>query len=75
MSADVKDMLHCFTDVELLNELIKRNGLHQGPTKTTYAGTIREAVIGIGNDHTADIRLHVEDYEALQEIAQQDSMK
>lgn len=53
------------TDEQLLREIIRRNPVTRGPTKSLHAKTIREVIIGIGNDHIATILLHQDDVEAL----------
>lgn len=55
------------SDEQLLRELIRRNPVSQGPSKSVHAGTIREANICIGNDNMATILLHQDDVEALEE--------
>lgn len=59
--------IDALTDEQLLRELIRRNPVLQGPSKSVHAGTIREANIGIGNDNMATILLHQDDVEALEE--------
>ena len=56
-----------FTDLELLAELVRRNGdrLTSSPVKRTYATPHFDLCIGIGPDHTADITL---DSDALEEL-------
>jgi len=53
------------SDEDLLREIIRRNPVGQGPTKSEYDRTIRETTIGIGNDHMATIRLHKDDVAEL----------
>jgi hypothetical protein len=44
------------TDLELLQELISRNGHDKGPFKTVHiGGRNRETLVAIGKDHTAHI--------------------
>ena len=45
-----------FTDVQLLAELVKRNGAYEAPTKISLAkGEWQECLVGIGKDNTASI--------------------
>jgi|GEM_PF-6967947 len=53
------------SDEDLLREIIRRNPVNQGPSKSEYNGTIRETTIGIGSDHMATIRLHEDDVAEL----------
>ncbi len=60
--------LETATDMELLSELLSRNNIEQGTVSSTYSSSVRDCVIGIGNDNTATIRLHTDDIEALNEL-------
>lgn len=53
---------------QLLFELLQRNGTQIGPVQSTFVGSWLASTIGIGNDHTADIRLPEEDLEELHKI-------
>ena len=45
-----------FTDVQLLTELIRRNGSCEAPTKISLTkGDWKECLVGIGKDNTASI--------------------
>lgn len=44
-----------FTDIELLNELIKRNGKSAAPSKIQLAGPWFSTIVGIGKDNVAEI--------------------
>lgn len=57
------------TQEELLAELIERSGgLNQAPETIRYCSTMREALVGIGDDETASVFLDQESYEALVDI-------
>ena len=45
-----------FTDVQLLAELVKRNGAYEAPAKISLTkGEWQECLVGIGKDNTASI--------------------
>jgi len=48
-------MLEQFTDIELLRELIKRNGRTEAPTKVKRGEPFMSALIALGKDNTAEI--------------------
>ena len=50
--------LQGYTEIELLNELIKRNDTTRTPTVTSWGEGMREALVAVGNDETASIFLH-----------------
>jgi hypothetical protein len=48
--------LSSFTDVQLLAEIVRRNGAYEAPTKVSLTkGEWQECVVGIGKDNTASI--------------------
>jgi len=54
---------------ELLKALIEcSGGVEQGPVKVTYANTVRECLVGIGDDETASVFIHTEGLEELDKI-------
>ncbi len=60
-SLAVKDV----TEEELLNELISRHLLQQGPIKKQFHTPHHEVIIGIGNDDVAYLQLDVESFQVL----------
>lgn len=50
---------------ELLFELIQRISMEPAPWKKQLAKDWKEAVVGIGSDHTASVFISAEDKEAL----------
>jgi len=64
----IEKKLKCASSEELLLELIRRNGTHSGPRKSSYIGDWRETLVGIGPDNTASIRLDADDLKTLQTI-------
>ena len=46
------------TDIELLAELVSRNGHAEAPTKTVRIRKFREVLVGIGTRETAHIVFH-----------------
>ena len=44
-----------YTDVELLNELVKRNGKSAAPRNIQLAGTWFSTIVGIDKDNVAEI--------------------
>lgn len=53
----------------LLLDLIELVGVQDGPNVTTYIEPVLECIVGIGNDHTASIRIHQDDLDVLKEVA------
>ncbi len=57
------------SEEELLHALIaKSGGLSQGPNKTVYYQPVMEAIICIGNDHSATITLCDDEATVLNEM-------
>ena len=54
----IRKKLSCYTDLVLLNELIKRNPTMKSPIKTSWGEGMLEASVAVGNDETAFIFLH-----------------
>jgi hypothetical protein len=54
------------TDVQLVAELIRRNGLSPGPNKVQFHSSVKVCAIAIGNDRTASLCVSEEDIPALQ---------
>lgn len=54
----------------LLREVIKDEPLERAPTKSSYAGDWVEFIIEIDADHTAQIRMPLEDYYVLMELGE-----
>jgi len=52
--------------MRLLKELIGRNSLQPGSTRTTYKGKLFEGVISIDEDHIAYLRIDEEALAALE---------
>ena len=71
LSSKIEYILHrqkelsTFPDRMLLLELIRRNGADEGPKKSTYYGMWVETLVAVDDDHTATIRMPLEDFEAL----------
>jgi len=64
--------LQDFTDEQLLFELVTRNALTKGPTKTEYYGDDwLDCVIGVGSNNVANIRLTQDDFDALAVLAKE----
>ena len=53
------------TDLELLQELISRNGHEQAPTKVSRGRDFRESLVAIGKDETAYITFNRDALSAL----------
>lgn len=53
----------------LLFELLQREGTHDCPKQTLYNGEWTECLVGIGVDHTSEIRIPLESKEILAKIA------
>lgn len=51
------DDLNDYSDIELLKELIKRNGFQPAPTRTQRHGEWHSTIVGIGKDEIAEICL------------------
>ena len=47
-----------YTDIELLNELVKRSDVLESPQVTSWGEGMLEALVAVGNDETASIFLH-----------------
>lgn len=58
--------LEQYTDLELLAELVRRNGRSQAPVKTIRSADHSETIIGIGKDHVANIIMENEAAEILE---------
>lgn len=46
-----------FPDIQLLKELIRRNGFSDAPTKVTRQGEWSSVLLAVGKDETAEIIL------------------
>ena len=57
------NILHHFTNEDLLRELIRRNGIVEAPRSRTMHEC--EVLLGINKDHHCYITFHKEDVEAL----------
>jgi len=58
-------MLSKYSDIELLKELVTRNGKSEAPVKTKRYGPHFETLVAVGNDHTAKITMDDEAMEVM----------
>lgn len=49
--------LSAYTDIQLLTELVRRNGYGKAPINTSRFSPHSETLIAIGKDHTANISM------------------
>ena len=57
--------LHQYSNLDLLRELIRRNGHTPAPISTVRSIPFRETLIAVGKDHTADITMCSETMDIL----------
>jgi hypothetical protein len=53
------------SDEELLAELLSRSTMHRGPFRVTWTKTPINVIVGIGEDHHADIYIEDDAYDVL----------
>lgn len=65
MDAKLKD----FSDVDLLRELVRRNGAQPGPSSVKYFVPTKTTIVGIGRDHCADIVFSADAFQSLEDLS------
>lgn len=64
----LRSHLATISDLDLLRELVWRNGKHKAPVEVTNDGNFQETIVGLNKDETATITFY--EGEALDEISE-----
>ncbi len=66
-TGEAEETLEDMTSEKLLAEILSRGDLQTCPKTSKYMGPWLEYVVGIGEGHSAQVRLPAEDYDVLKE--------